>query len=110
MYFIQTPDEIAQSEAVSDGLMVCNNDLKSNELAKEFNVGDAVEITGTVHEVYNETQLRVSSTDQTKKLDKNWQATPKLIADDLSLKDIHEKYEGMLVKLPDGKWYVTDQL
>lgn len=107
VYFIQTADQVTKKPATSNGLMICNN--SKEELATEFTVGDAVEITGEVYEVYSETQLRITSSDDTIKLDNTgWQATPHLITDDITLDDIHNLYEGMLIQLANNTWYITD--
>ncbi len=109
VYFIQTPDQQTQDPEVSDGLMICNNDLKSQAVINEVKIGDAVQITGTAHEVYNETQLRIDSIDDTKVLSgEKWTANTALFKTDITLAQAHDLYEGMSVKLPANTWYVTD--
>ena len=101
----ETPDANA---ATSEGIFVFDGDTP----AIDVNVGDRVDITGTVNEYFGETQINVSSVSVTgtgmiQPVDVNLPAAAIIMnSDGESIADL-ERYEGMLVRFPQ-KLTVSD--
>lgn len=94
----ETPDTNA---ATSEGIFIFDGDNP----ATDVNVGDRVEVTGTVNEYFGETQInpssvRVTGTGMIQAMDINLPASAVTSnSDGDSIADL-ERYEGMLVRFP----------